>query len=1019
MYEDPIRFKQLSQAAQNLLQRKFGSKTTLRIPLQGIAQSPLVAPTNVLVNNPAADASSQDTQSTAAITLASGNNVVVAFTDSGSFTGLNNHFTGYSTSGDSGGSFTDRGTLPNPGEGDSGSPVLARDSNSGTVYLTTLGFLTAEMIPVFRSNDNGVTFNGSVNATPGYTGTGDFLDKPWITVDNFGGAGQGNAYVVWTTNHSNPAPSEIRISRSTDGGATWGPNLGTLVVLGDIFGIVLGANVVVSPNHDVHVFWFEQGTSGGPRFIKGRTSTDLGSTFNSEVTVTNLTALGGNLGLNGGFTTNSFPQSAANPANGHIYVVYNDDVAGVDKANIFLRRSTDSGATWGSATQVNGDATNNDQFHPAIAVTPDGTRVLVSWYDRRNDLANSKIERYGRIYSVDGTGNLTSLGEFLISSSNFPVAVDQDPEVIPGYMGEYDQIAADNSFFYIPWGDNRDGNSFHANQPDVRFAKVPVNGPSSVLTFLSSSIDDSSGNNNGNPDQDECFSVNVTLLNQGNGTATGVTSVLSSSTPGVSVLQPNSAYADIAAGATGTNVQPFDVTTSSGFDCEGTDIDFSLSVTTSDGTYQFPFVIHSGGVGSALQFDVNAPVIIPDLGSVDIPVIASGFSGTLGKVRASVQIQHSSDADLDLYLISPDNTIVELSTDNGGSSDNYGTNCAPQTSRTTFDDNAANSITSPSTSAPFTGTFQPEGSLIDFRGKTGSAVNGTWFLRATDDSGIDTGTVNCFSLFLEPISCVPGGGACACPTITLTPSTLPDGTLNQPYDETIIANGGAAPITFSVTSGSLPSGLTLSSSGQLSGTPDTAGNFNFTITATDTNLCTGSRAYTINVGTCLFCDDFENGILATDWTYLKQSWSESGGNLIGTPVKKKAMAVAMPVFAGCINCSVKAKMMTAGGVGNRLSLIAWYLDKKNFVELMMREDKNKWILKQRSAGSVVAKGNFSQTIDPNVVYDVEVNYDGVDFEVLVDGVSIFTLNPSAAVPNGTVGFQTRNTTGSFGEIIVN
>ena len=67
-------------------------------------------------------------------------------------------------------------------------------------------------------------------------------------------------------------------------------------------------------------------------------------------------------------------------------MVYNDDVSGVDKANIFLRRSTDSGATWGLRLKVNSDTTNNDQFHPAIAVTPDGSRVLVSWYDRRNDL---------------------------------------------------------------------------------------------------------------------------------------------------------------------------------------------------------------------------------------------------------------------------------------------------------------------------------------------------------------------------------------------------------------------------------------------------------------------------------------------------------------------------------------------------------------------------------------------------------------------------------------------------------
>ena len=931
LLEDRERFKYLSQAAQNLLQRRFGLKPAGKISSLRNPESPLIAPANVLVNNPAADFSSQDTQSTAAITLASGSNLVVAFTDSGSFTGLNNHFSGYSTSADSGASFTDHGTLPDPGEGDSGSPVLARNTTNGTIYLSTLGFLSGEMIPVFRSSNNGITFNAPINATPGYVTSGDFLDKPWLAVDNGSGSGQGNVYVVWR-HFPFSGSGSIRFTRSTDGGSTWGPNLGTEIVLAAT-GSVQGPNVVVGSNHNVYVFWFDQTTS--TRQIKVRRSTDQGSSFATAVNVTNLVTAGnnGNLNLNGGFTTNAFPQAAVNPINNHVYVVYNDDVPGVDKANIYLRRSTDAGATWGTSTQVNGDSTNNDQFHPSIAVTPDGSRVLVSWYDRRNDIGNSKIERFGKIYSVDGAGNLVSLGEFLISSSDFPVVIGQDPEVVPPYMGEYDQAAADNSFFYIPWGDNRDGNGVHAHQPDVRFAKVSVNGPGPVLTLSGSTLDDAEGNNNGAVDQDECIRINVTLQNQGNSTATGITSVLSSSTPEVSVTQPNSAYLNIAPGATGSNLQPFDVSTSSGFDCEGTDIDFVLTVTTADGTYQIPFVVRSGGIGPELQFDMSTPVEIPDLDSVDIPLVASGISGTLGKVRASIQIQHTADADLDLYLISPDNTIVELSTDNGGSSDNYGTACVPQTSRTTFDDTAVNSITSPTVSVPYSGTFRPEGNLSDFRGKTGSAVNGTWFLRATDDSGIDTGTVNCFSLFLAPITCVPGNGACA--------------------------------------------------------------------------------------PACLFCDNFEDGILAPNWTYIKLSWNETGGSLIGTPVKKKAMAVATPAFAGCINCSVKTSIMTSGGPGNRISFLGWFVNNQTYVELMMKEGNDRWILRQRSAGSVVAKKNFQQTIEPNVSYEVEVNYDGVDFEVFVDGVSILTMVPGAPVLNGTVGFQSRNGTGMFAEIEVN
>jgi hypothetical protein len=45
----------------------------------------------------------------------------------------------------------------------------------------------------------------------------------------------------------------------------------------------------------------------------------------------------------------------------------------------------------------------------------------------------------------------------------------------------------------------------------------------------------------------------------------------------------------------------------------------------------------------------------------------------------------------------------------------------------------------------------------------------------------------------------------------------------------------------------LPLGLTLEPNGQLHGKPTAAGSFNFTVTATDANNCTGSRAYTLTI----------------------------------------------------------------------------------------------------------------------------------------------------------------------------
>ncbi len=109
-------------------------------------------------------------------------------------------------------------------------------------------------------------------------------------------------------------------------------------------------------------------------------------------------------------------------------------------------------------------------------------------------------------------------------------------------------------------------------------------------------------------------------------------------------------------------------------------------------------------------------------------------------VNVRISIDHTWAEDLDIFLQSPGGTLVELSTFNGGSGDNY--------TDTVFDDDGATPITGGS--APFTGTFQPEGSLSDF---TGESSLGDWTLLVTDTFGpLDGGEMLLFELEL----CVVG-----------------------------------------------------------------------------------------------------------------------------------------------------------------------------------------------------------------------------------------------------------------------
>ncbi|HEV2246777.1 MAG TPA: putative Ig domain-containing protein [Terriglobia bacterium] len=84
------------------------------------------------------------------------------------------------------------------------------------------------------------------------------------------------------------------------------------------------------------------------------------------------------------------------------------------------------------------------------------------------------------------------------------------------------------------------------------------------------------------------------------------------------------------------------------------------------------------------------------------------------------------------------------------------------------------------------------------------------------------------------------------PSVTTT--SLPNGTQNTAYNTTLTASGGTTPYSWSVSSGTLPAGLTLASStGVISGTPTGTGTSNFTVQVTDANSLTGTKALSLTI----------------------------------------------------------------------------------------------------------------------------------------------------------------------------
>lgn len=142
----------------------------------------------------------------------------------------------------------------------------------------------------------------------------------------------------------------------------------------------------------------------------------------------------------------------------------------------------------------------------------------------------------------------------------------------------------------------------------------------------------------------------------------------------------------------------------------------------------------------AQTFTANPNSAINDYATTEYNLIVSGLSpstidtSNFGLETVCINLTHTWDSDLNIYIVAPDGTTGMLTLGNGGSDDNYTNTC--------FNPGASTPITAGS--APFTGTFRPQGQMgLVNNGQNG---NGTWKLRVVDTYPADAGTLISFSI---------------------------------------------------------------------------------------------------------------------------------------------------------------------------------------------------------------------------------------------------------------------------------
>lgn len=144
--------------------------------------------------------------------------------------------------------------------------------------------------------------------------------------------------------------------------------------------------------------------------------------------------------------------------------------------------------------------------------------------------------------------------------------------------------------------------------------------------------------------------------------------------------------------------------------------------------------------GGPVTFSNNTSMGVTNTTTAYSDIVVSGISPTtVGAnpiVSVCLDVTHTYDADLDIYLECPNGTQIVLTSDNGGGSDNYSGTC--------FTASAGTPITSGS--APFSGTYTPED---PFTNLNGCDINGTWTLIVDDDASGDNGTLNGWSITFD------------------------------------------------------------------------------------------------------------------------------------------------------------------------------------------------------------------------------------------------------------------------------
>jgi hypothetical protein len=515
-----------------------------------------------------------------------GDTIVVGFNDANGFANPSGvSVSGFAYSHDGGTTFTYGGQLPLVGggdmvRGDPGVNVWVNPSTGAATFVYSSLYRTPageSSLCIHVSTDGGVTWSAPRVTTP-VTSASAFADKVFNDVD----PETGRVLLSWT---SFGATVQMSAIRSDNFGLSWSP----ITVFSARSEDGQGSCPRFDPTSGrAYIVWRAYGAVSAVSLVR---SLDNGVTWSTAQDI----ALGGSEPLPpfGSDRINDFPAIAVSPTDGSLHVVY-ASLQTADFGDVYYARSTDQGLNWSVPVTLNtAPGLDRAQFFPWISAGADGGLDAI-WYDQRAGVEGSDLTDVLATHSEDG--GLTWACPVSLLAEPFHAEYGQDTG--QPNIGDYNQCASQ-----VTAGVRRmfasyartDAADHLTTAPDTYVGVLDPATPGVSLTPAGVAIADLGCIADQALVAGELGDLTVSLQNACAGAVSGINGTLAALSAGVSILQPASAYPDLAPGASSAGATPFRIRLDDAYPC-GDPIRLRMEGTSNSGVFGFTFTVPTGVV---------------------------------------------------------------------------------------------------------------------------------------------------------------------------------------------------------------------------------------------------------------------------------------------------------------------------------------------------------------------------------------------------------------------------------------